>query len=69
MTKQERMIEEIQMNANKLISQKLKEAYGLIAECEEIAKGAEIHFSFDLSYGMGGTFDPHDGWQASSQSC
>ena len=61
------------------IDSKLKQAYALIKECEDIATSEGLEFSFDVAYGMGGTFygepfkdyygDTRQGWQASSHSC
>lgn len=56
-------------------------AYAAIAEAEVIAQEHSLSFSFDLAYGMGGTYgEPWDAssdeegnveytWMASSQSC
>lgn len=44
--------------ALKAISEKLKQARDLITECEEIADEADVIFSFDVAYGMGGTYHP-----------
>ncbi len=65
--------------ANKLISEYCKEAYAAIKKAEEIAVKHNITFSFDISYGMGGTFFPQGDeyytidsdptWVASSHMC
>lgn len=66
--------------AMKKISALTGEARNLIREAEEIAKEAKVSFSFDVAYGMGGTYVPEgaedgymnngeSGWQASSHSC
>lgn len=64
--------------ALKSISVKTAAAMALIKECEQIAQANDVHFSFDVAYGMGGTFcqgseydhtEDEWGWQASSQSC
>ena len=52
-------------------------AYAAIGEAEVIAEATDREFSFDLAYGMGGSFgrgwdsssDSEWEWQASSQSC
>lgn len=44
--------------ANNLISTKIMEAYAIINECEEIAETAGVSFSFDVAYGMGGSYRP-----------
>ena len=55
-------------------------AMQLIKEAEEIAKKNNVSFSFDVAYGMGGTFSNETGgydsdetgewcWQPSSHSC
>lgn len=65
------------------ISKKIAEAYKLVREAEALATTHKLSFSWDLAYGMGGTFhgDPEDrydrygeneaeaGWSASSQGC
>lgn len=68
-----------EQKALKEISEKLEEAYKLIRECEKIAEKANVEFSFDVAYGMGGTYIPKKiadqerwtdhGWNASSHSC
>lgn len=61
--------------ANKLISEKINAAYALITEASELADEHKLDFSFDVAYGMGGTYvgDPdkwqEPGWNPSSQSC
>lgn len=52
-------------------------AHAAIGEAEVIAEATGEEFSFDLAYGMGGTFgqgwdassDSEWEWQASSESC
>lgn len=57
-----------QQEANKLIAEKVSQAYALIRECEHIADEACIDFSFDLAYGMGGYYQPdHEDWESSSK--
>ena len=51
------------------IDKLVREAYAAIKLAEELAKEADYGFSFDLAYGMGGYFDPSEGWCPSSQSC
>lgn len=65
----DKQIDQIQEDANRVIAIKLVKAYALIEECQKIAKEAEVCFSFDLAYGMGGTYTPEEGWLPSSQSC
>lgn len=48
--------------ASKLIAEKRDQAVVLIRECEEIAKEADVSFSFSLGYGMGGTFMADEIW-------
>jgi len=70
--------------AREEIEKKLDEARKLIEEAEAIADEAGVTFSFDLAYGMGGTYYPDkvaeergyveeedldNGWRASSRSC
>jgi hypothetical protein len=55
-------------DAQKLISDKIEQAYALIRECEGLATEHGLYFSFDLEYGMGGSFDEGE-WHPSSQSC
>jgi hypothetical protein len=50
------------------ISNLTKEARGLIAEACKIADEADVDFSWDLEYGMGGWYSSGE-WHASSQSC
>lgn len=63
-----------------VIEKKLKQAHALIKECEELADKTGAGFHWDISYGMGGWYNPKidedgnhvesgAGWQASSQSC
>jgi hypothetical protein len=64
---------------SKEIQVKLAEAMKLIREAQALADQYKLSFSFDVSYGMGGTYygDPaerdedysSDGWLASSNSC
>ncbi len=74
------MEEEKKKEALKNIAEKTKLAMELIKECTKIADEAKVSFSFDIAYGMGGTYrgDPEtrrgedyhdDGWHASSYSC
>lgn len=61
------------------ISRLTSEAMKLIREAEKIADTHGLEFSFDVAYGMGGTYVPESvfdgpswrepGWQASSHSC
>lgn len=65
------------------IVQLVREAYKLIGEAEKIAMENNLEFDFDLTYGMGGTFNgidwdcrasdgprPRTGsWVSSSASC
>lgn len=56
--------------AQEYIDKLVEEAYGKISEAEEIAQKFDIHFSFDLAYGMGGSYDPEEGeWMSSSSQC
>ncbi len=55
--------------AYKVINSKLDEAKRLIKECEQIATEYDVSFGWDVAYGMGGTYDPTDGWISSSQNC
>jgi hypothetical protein len=63
------------------VDELVKLAYAAIAEAEVLAEAGQFSFSFELTYGMGGTFaedwdassdeegrTPY-GWNASSQSC
>ena len=72
------MEEEKKKEALRTIAEKTKQAMDLITECERIADEARVSFSFDISYGVGGTYrgDPEerhadfdDGWHPSSYSC
>lgn len=36
----------------------VREAYSIIRQAEELANDNDLKFSFDISYGMGGTFYP-----------
>lgn len=65
--------------AQKEIQKLISEAYANVRKAEELAKQHKLCFSFDVAYGMGGTFvgDPDEnydnpgetGWLASSHSC
>jgi hypothetical protein len=67
--------------ANAKISEHLAAAYASINEAETLAVEHGLSFSFEVAYGMGGSFsgseygqpgefgDEFDGWYASSQSC
>ena len=64
--------------ATKKIQEQLNIAYAAIAEAEKLGIEHDISFSFDVAYGMGGTFMPNPddyyemdgaGWLASSHSC
>jgi hypothetical protein len=63
------------------VDELVKLAYAAIAEAEVLAEAGSFTFSFELTYGMGGTYGeqwdasrdeegntPY-GWNASSQSC
>lgn len=49
-------------DAKKLIDEKVKAAYALITEAQVIADEHKLSFSFDVAYGMGGTYlgNPED---------
>lgn len=65
--------------ALKEISEKMKQVYALISECENLADQTGVDFSMDVAYGMGGYYvgknsedwDESDTgrWNPSSQSC
>lgn len=64
-------------DAEKLMHEKVSEAYAALAEAEALADAHKLSFSFSPCYGMGGRYygDPEDyndecdGWYPSSQSC
>ncbi len=64
----------------KQIQQLISEAYERIREAQKIATEHKLSFSFDVAYGMGGTFNGDEsvaaeydmdgvGWKASNHSC
>lgn len=62
--------------AAKRIADLTNQAMDLIKQAEKIANEFGVDFSFDVAYGMGGTYYPEGhkwaksvGWQASSHSC
>lgn len=56
--------------ARAIISAKQADIEKLLQECTEIADEADVYFRFDgPEYGMGGSYEPGEGWQASSHSC
>ena len=65
--------------ATKLLQEHCSAAYAAIAEAEKIAVEYGIEFTFDVAYGMGGTFFPEGDsyytsdkdpvWVASSHMC
>jgi hypothetical protein len=62
--------------ASAAIAELVQQAYGFINAAEKIADEHELSFSFDIAYGMGGTYDPtyeqeysEGNWHPSSQSC
>jgi hypothetical protein len=63
-------------DAEKLMHEKVSEAYAALAEAEALADTFKLWFNFEPAYGMGGTYeggrknpDTDDGWYPSSQSC
>lgn len=55
--------------ARENITELVEQAYEKIGEAEKLASKYNVGFSFNVEYGMGGYYDPTDGWQASSNSC
>jgi len=52
------------------IADLIRQAQKLVDKAEDIAREAGVGFYMDLGdYGMGGYYDPEEGWQASSMSC
>lgn len=45
-------------DANKVISEKLKQIEDLFKECEKIADEHQCHFQFSLTYGAGASYTP-----------
>lgn len=42
--------------ANKVISEKRKEIYANVKECQKLADEHGLEFSINIAYGMGGTY-------------
>lgn len=57
--------EEAKKKAAEEIAEKTDQAMKLIRECEEIAKKHNLSFSFQVAYGMGGTFNAGADWDSS----
>jgi chaperonin cofactor prefoldin len=55
--------------AYRVIDSKIKEIEKILAECTKIADENNVEFSFSPVYGMGGSYDPVDGWISSSSQC
>ena len=56
--------------AEKQIETLLKEAHEKIDEAKKLADKYELSFDWDLSYGMGGSYDGEEGeWRSSSSNC
>ena len=70
---------ETEKNPRQQIDDLVKEAHKKIQEAEKIADEHQETFSFDLAYGMGGTYFPEgwddswdsseEGWVSSSAMC
>ncbi len=57
-------------DAYKVICKKLAEARAIIAECEQLAQETGASFDFQVSYGMGGSYNGETSeWESSSQNC
>lgn len=77
LTKQKELFDLIRSNPDVTPQDFTKVAHAAIGEAEVVGEEKGIEFSFDLAYGMGGTFgagwdassDSEWEWQASSQSC
>jgi predicted nuclease with TOPRIM domain len=62
--------EKEKQEAEKQIEVLLKEAYEKLDEAKRLADKHELSFDWDLSYGMGGSYDGEDGqWRSSSSNC
>lgn len=62
--------EQQEEDALKVIAGKMDQIRALLAECEQIAQENGVSFSSPIGeYGMGGYFDPNDGWISSSSGC
>ena len=63
-------------DAEKLMHEKVSEAYAALAEAEALADVHKLMFNFEPAYGMGGCYaggrlnpDTDDYWYPSSLSC
>lgn len=66
----EQTLEDIQSDAARIISEKIRQINLMLKECEKLATETGIGFEFSPVYGMGGYFDPEQQeWLPSSQSC
>lgn len=66
----EKMENALQEQASKIIAEKMAMAAQIIRECEKLAMECDVSFRNDISYGMGGTFNPESGiWESSSSNC
>ncbi len=62
--------EKEKQEAEKQIEVLVKEAHEKIDEAKRLADKYELSFDWDLSYGMGGSYDGEEGeWKSSSDSC
>ena len=62
--------EKEKQEAEKQIEVLVKEAHEKIDEAERLADKYELSFDWDLSYGMGGSYDGEEGeWRSSSSNC
>ena len=62
--------EKEKQEAEKQIEVLVKEAHEKIDEAKRLADKYELSFDWDLSYGMGGSYDGEEGeWRSSSSNC
>lgn len=63
------MVKDERQEAMKRIEALKAEAETALREAQAIANEHNIIFSWDWSYGMGGSYHPDEGWISSSEQC
>jgi len=63
-------LEKEKQEAEVKIESLIKEAYEKLDEAKSLADKYELSFDWDLSYGMGGSYNGEEGqWRSSSDNC